>query len=197
MKKIKLYFIIALVSSSFLLFNCSNDNELGGGNNVETVKNDQQNLKIIEGNDFIIVDEDETPIFSKEDLSLLGFSDFRINKEEKTIINLKTNVVSLPYDPNLSIYKNPNNLMKANLVGIKIAKKNVKPGSGCSSCVDCIGFRCGFSRINLISEMEWSLKMETSVYSDSREQEAYVTVDTKNNTINLNFYNNIDWNNLK
>lgn len=102
-----------------------------------------------------------------------------------------------PYDPNLSIYKNPNNLMKANLVGIKIAKKNVKPGSGCSSCVDCIGFRCGFSRINLISEMEWSLKMETSVYSDSREQEAYVTVDTKNNTINLNFYNNIDWNNLK
>lgn len=99
MKKIKLYFIIALVSSSFLLFNCSNDNELGGGNNVETVKNDQQNLKIIEGNDFIIVDEDETPIFSKEDLSLLGFSDFRINKEEKTIINLKTNVVSFALRP--------------------------------------------------------------------------------------------------
>ena len=88
-----------------------------------------------QGNDFIIVDEDETPIFAKEDISLLGFSDFTINKEEKTIINLKTNVVSLPYDPNFSIYKNPNNLMKANLVGIKIAKKNVKPGSGCSSCV--------------------------------------------------------------
>ena len=193
MKKMKLFSIASVLFASILSFNCSSDNESEKINQVDKQTTIKENL---DSSNFLVVEANETPEFSSETLKILGFSKFVVDSKKECTINLETNVVSLPYDSNLSEYNLSDELSLVD-IGIKIAKKNVKPGSGCSSCVDCIGFRCGTSSVNVITKSELDNKFKNTQISNSREQNAFLSVDTKNHTVKLFFYNDIQLNNLK
>lgn len=198
MKKIKLFSILALTFASFIFYNCSNDSTVDNNENSKITTN-QEDTSMLRGSGILIVESDETPEYSIETLELLGFTNFVVDSNKDCIINLETNTVSLPYDAIESSYEEPTNrLSMVDASGWIIAKKNVKPGSGCSSCVDCIGFRCGSTKkVTEISAADWAARIESSEVSNSRNQDAYITVDEENHTINLIFYNDIEWNNLR
>lgn len=99
----------------------------------------------------------------------------RVPYGEKTILNSSAGLV-------------------AGSTGIKIARKRVKPKhvGVCSSCVDCLGFRCSFSSLHSSFEMSSSFEEDVIAargekYSSSRTQEVFFFVDKDNSTITYCF----------
>ena len=195
MKKI-LCGAFALIMMTF--YSCSNDeNSINDKLNTNKIEN-QDNLSLLSrGKETIFIDSDETPEFSDEIINKLGFSSFSVDSSRDCFIDLNSNTVSLPYNPELSLRGD----ITIPIIGIsvKIAKKNTKPGDGCSSCKDCFGFRCSgkIKVLHILTTAEWRNKIDEGKDSSEREQEAYLTVDEDNKTVNINFYNSIDWLNLK
>lgn len=195
MKKI-FYSVVALISLTF--YSCSND-ENGSKEELNTNKiENQSNLSLISrSKETIIIDSNEAPEFSDEIIDELGFTNFTIDTSRECVIDLSSNIVSLPYDSELSLRGD----ITIPIIGIsvKIAKKNTKPGDGCISCEECLGFRCSgkIKILHILTIAQWRTKIDEGKDSSEREQEAYLTIDEDNKTVNIKFYNSIDWLNLK
>lgn len=195
MKKV-FFSVVALISLTFYSFS-NDENSPKEEINTNKIEN-QSNLSLMSrSKETIIIDSNETPEFSDEIIDELGFTNFTIDTSRECVIDLSSNVVSLPSDSELSLRGD----ITIPIIGIsvKVAKKNTTPGDGCSSCKDCFGFRCSgkIKVLHILTIAEWRTKVDGGKDSSEREQEAYLTVDEDNKTINNNFYNDIDWLNLK
>lgn len=197
MKKIKFYFVALALTGSFVFYNCSNDDKVDSSVENADTKNSNSSLIASRGSELIIIPSDEAPEYDSDLLEALGFTSFILDTDRDCILDTENNVVSLPYDDQ-SVMHTANKEIKFD-ISIKIAKMNDNDGpGGCSSCVDCTGFRCR-GRIKLlgITIAEWGNKKAAGTLSNDRNQEGYVELDETNKTINMYFYNDVEWNNLQ
>lgn len=185
LKKLKLF---ALLPSLVLTLSCAEEN-LENGKNEEILASRPSTSLIIEWN--------ETPELTSNVISLIGFGNLTYDESRDVILDTENSILSVPYDAALSIETSipPNEFVA--LGGIILAKKNVKPGGPCKSCVNCIGFRCGTtSTVEIVGMDEINFRNANSVVSGSRNQSLYIQVNKVDKTIDYHFFNDITWNTL-
>lgn len=185
---VKLILIMAL---SIAVYSCSNDNT-----ELSNVNNFKPEIITTNADNHVKIDLDESP-----DLSplkrFLQIEDIDHDLSRPIYLDVNNSILIVPYIGSLD---NKNNFPIISY-GLKIAKKNVKPGGKCKKCVDCIGFRCGFTQqIKAIDEVIANSVLDEKLkdlrkYTE-REQDFLVFVNTKDKVLEFHSPLNLDWDKL-
>lgn len=145
------------------------------------------------------IDPLNAPDFSELNLdNFFTFTDVRLDTSRDVILDETNSVLSVPYISN-QINSSAKIKWPKIKIKIKIAKMNVKEGSGCKSCVDCIGFRCRVSAQVipvLASEIEFDddmLARNSRPLSKNREELFYANINKVARTIDYYPINNLEW----
>lgn len=191
MKTVKFTFLglLILSLSVFMIVSCSeNGIEDSKGNSLV-----KRELKSTE----MIVEWEEAPDFERLNLTEnLGLSGISYDESRDVILDMENSVLKVPFLSSLPLEDNYSPIA----LGLIIGKKNIKPGSGCTYCNSCIGFRCGWkpSKPTTLVSMEevessMSAKQMNPSKSTEREQDFYVVINMEEKVIEYHSKLNIDW----
>lgn len=186
------YFLILLLS--LIVISCSDEisDAENYNNSFSTTETSTETSKNSYSN-FMEIEIEESPDISMLS-SYLGIKDLSNDPSRKVVLDMENSVILMPY---ISEYDSDDNYPIVSY-GIKIARK--KPKSGCKSCVDCIGFRCSFSGVELISSeiayQKLNDKNKDENLSIDRNQNFYVIVNSTKKVLEFHSLHNMNWEKL-
>lgn len=166
-----------------------------GSTKTETPADISQQLRTLASTE--IIDAAEAPDFADLDTqNLFGFT-LTQDTSRDVVLDFSNSVLHVPFTTNSTLSEDG----AEGGIRIKIAKKYPKPGSGCSSCVDCIGFRCKPNTLQphtvTMAKAESDIEARTHLpLSSDREVECIVIIRKDTRTADYYPLSNVDWQHL-